>query len=63
MIGLLTNIATDFASMEAEARADETTQQNESDPERGARVGEPRCRMDERTRNTTISIANSLDIP
>merc|ERR1719240_2147146 len=31
VIGLLTNIATDFASMEAEARADETTQQNEYD--------------------------------
>jgi len=31
VIGLLTNIATDFASMEAAARADETTQQNEYD--------------------------------
>merc|ERR1719158_2266719 len=31
VIGLLTNIATDFASMEAEARATETTQQGEYD--------------------------------
>jgi len=31
VIGLLTNIATDFASMEAEARATETTQQEEYD--------------------------------
>merc|ERR1719395_5428 len=31
VIGLLTDIAADFASMEAAARADETTQQNEYD--------------------------------
>ena len=31
VIGLLTDIAADFASMEAGARADETTQQDEYD--------------------------------
>jgi hypothetical protein len=31
VIGMLTNIATDFASMEAEARSDETTQQDQFD--------------------------------